>query len=76
MFKRLKQKIESSDSASTQDGGFGTPGGKNEDNRRSLNKASNFSSSNLKKTDSVSSLNSSDDMVSFFMIFATLSIKK
>jgi len=60
MFKKLRQKIESTDSASPQDINI-SPSGKIDDSRR-FNRGTNYSS-NLKKTDSVSSLNSCDDMV-------------
>ena len=60
MFKKLKQKIENTDGVSPQDGSS-TTGGKSDDSRR-FNRTTTFSS-NLKKADSISSLNSCEDVV-------------
>ena len=55
MFKRLKQKIDNGDNPASQEG---TPGRKADDGRRSSRSLN--AASNLKKTDSLSSLNSED----------------
>ena len=59
MFKKLRQKIENVDPASTEGPSTVLGGKRTDDNRR----PSRSAISNLKKTDSTSSLNSCDDMV-------------